>query len=55
MLWVGRKTLLSDTILEEAGVLGDLTSHEFDLSFLPLEDDVLSLELDDSFSDLYLV
>jgi hypothetical protein len=54
IFWVPRKTLVSEKILEEAGVLGDTTTSEFPLYFLPLEKDLLSLELEDSFSDLYL-
>jgi hypothetical protein len=42
-------------ILEEAGVLGDVGVEEFPMHFIPLEQDVLSLCLDDSFEDLYLV
>jgi lysine-specific histone demethylase 1 len=45
---------MSDKILEEAGVLGDANVSELPLYFFPLERDVLSLELDDSFKDLYL-
>jgi hypothetical protein len=55
VLWVPRRTLVSDQILEEAGVLGEATIHEYPLYFLPLADDVLSLELNTAFSDLYLV
>jgi hypothetical protein len=54
IFWVPRKTLVSEKILEEAGVLGDTTTSEFPLYFIPLEKDLLSLELQDSFSDLYL-
>lgn len=36
-------------------MLGDVTSVEFPLYFIPLEKDLLSLELEDSFGDLYLV
>jgi hypothetical protein len=50
IFWVPRKTLVSEKILEEAGVLGDTTTSEFPLYFLPLEKDLLSLELEDSFS-----
>jgi len=46
--------LLSDKVLEEAGVLGDTNVAELPLFFFPLEKDVLSLELEDSFRDLYL-
>ncbi|PKS06374.1 hypothetical protein jhhlp_007122 [Lomentospora prolificans] len=54
IFWVPRRTLVSNRILEEAGVLGDVTISELPLYFFPLERDVLSLELHDSFEDLYL-
>ncbi|CAK7275298.1 Vacuolar protein-sorting-associated protein 33 [Sporothrix epigloea] len=54
IFWVPRRARMSDAILEEAGVFGDVTIHELPLYFFPLEDDVLSLELDDTFKDLYL-
>lgn len=41
-------------VLEEHNVLGEATILEFPLSFVPLEPDVLSLELESSFRDLYL-
>lgn len=50
-----RRTLVSKAVLEEAGITGDVNIAEFPLLFMPLEQDVLSLELNDSFSDLYLV
>ncbi|KAL8794314.1 MAG: hypothetical protein Q9195_003140 [Heterodermia aff. obscurata] len=54
VVWVPRRTLVCNQILEEAGVLGDSSVEEFPLHFIPLEQDVMSLALDDSFSDLYL-
>ena len=54
IFWVPRRTLVSDKILEQAGVLGDTNIAEFPLYFLPLEKDLLSLELENSFTDLYL-
>jgi hypothetical protein len=54
IFWVPRRTLVSEQILEQAGVLGDTSIAEFPLYFLPLEKDLLSLELEDSFADLYL-
>ncbi|PBP27377.1 Sec1 family protein [Diplocarpon rosae] len=54
IFWVPRRTLVSEKILEEAGVLGDTSIAEFPLYFLPLEKDLLSLELEESFADLYL-
>ena len=49
-----RRTLVSDQLLEQAGVLGEVNVAELPLSFFPLENDVLSLELNDAFGDLYL-
>ncbi|RDH27372.1 Sec1-like protein [Aspergillus welwitschiae] len=54
IFWVPRRTLVSNSILEEAGIIGDVNIAEFPLYFAPLEQDVLSLELEDSFGDLYL-
>lgn len=55
IFWVPRRTLVSNSILEEAGIIGDVNVSEFPMYFMPLEEDVLSLELDSSFGDLYLV
>ncbi|KAK6005686.1 hypothetical protein QM012_007328 [Aureobasidium pullulans] len=54
VFWVPRRTLVSDRILEENGVLGEVTIGECPLFLIPLESDLLSLELEDAFSDLYL-
>ncbi|RDW78094.1 putative vacuolar sorting protein [Coleophoma crateriformis] len=54
IFWVPRRTLVSGKILEEAGVLGDVNIAEFPLYFIPMERDLLSLELEDSFRELYL-
>ena len=55
IIWLPRRTLVSNKILEDEGVLGDVSISELPLYFLALENDVLSLEWEDSFSDLYLV
>jgi hypothetical protein len=47
--------MVSDQLLEEAGVLGEASVSEWPLFFVPLADDVLSLELEEAVSDLYLV
>jgi hypothetical protein len=47
--------MVSDQLLEEAGVLGEASVSEWPLFFVPLADDVLSLVLEDAVSDLYLV
>ncbi|KAH8732766.1 vacuolar sorting protein-like protein [Phaeosphaeriaceae sp. PMI808] len=54
IFWVPRRTMVSDQLLEEAGVLGEASVSEWPLFFVPLADDLLSLELEDSVSDLYL-
>lgn len=55
IIWVSRRTLVSDRVLEEAGVLGDIAVEVLPLYFVPLDQDVLSLAYDDPFGDLYLV
>ena len=50
-----RRTLVSNQILEEDGVLGDVNISELPIYFIPLEKDLLSLQLEDSFGDLFLV
>ena len=45
--------MVSNKILEDEGVLGDVNVYELPLYFLPLEDDLLSLEADEAFNDLY--
>ncbi|KAL9578574.1 MAG: hypothetical protein Q9203_007045, partial [Teloschistes exilis] len=54
VIWVPRRTLVSNKILEEAGVLGDISVEELPMHFVPLDQDVLSLACDDAFGDLYL-
>jgi len=55
VFFVPRRTILCERILEEEGVYGDITLNEIHLDIIPLEDDVLSLELHDSFKELFLV
>ncbi|KAL1637144.1 Vacuolar protein-sorting-associated protein 33 [Neofusicoccum ribis] len=54
VFWVPRRTLVSDQVLEEAGVLGEVNVAEWPLNFVPLSNDLLSLELEDSMTDLYV-
>ncbi|KAJ1729849.1 Vacuolar protein-sorting-associated protein 33 [Coemansia biformis] len=51
---VPRRTLLCERVLEEEGVLGGVALGEYRMDFVPLEDDVLSLELPGLFKELYL-
>ena len=55
VVWAPRRTLVCEKILEESGVLGDVSVDILPLHFIPLEQDLLSLCYDDAFSDLYLV
>ncbi|KAI5305282.1 telomere binding protein [Ascosphaera pollenicola] len=54
IFWTPRRTFLSNQILEDEGITGDVSVYEYPLYFFPLDDDVLSLELADSFSEIYL-
>ncbi|KAK3109977.1 Vacuolar protein-sorting-associated protein 33, partial [Teratosphaeriaceae sp. CCFEE 6253] len=54
IIWAPRRTLVSNVILEEHGVLGEANITELNLQLVPLDQDLLSLELDDSFSDIVL-
>ncbi|EEP76989.1 hypothetical protein UREG_01838 [Uncinocarpus reesii 1704] len=54
IFWVPRRTLVSNQILEEEGIIGDVNIAELPFYFFPLENDLLSLELQESFKDLYL-
>lgn len=42
-------------ILEEEGVLGDVTLSSYNLQFIPTEEDVLSLEVDNAFKEIWVV
>jgi vacuolar protein sorting-associated protein 33A len=55
IFFVPQRTLICDRVLEEEGVLGDVTIGEYYLDVINLEDDLLSLEMPTSFRDFYLV
>ncbi|CAD6566491.1 MAG: hypothetical protein TREMPRED_002655 [Tremellales sp. Tagirdzhanova-0007] len=54
LLLVPRATELCRKVLEDEGVAGDVEVSEFKLEFIPMEDDLLSLEMDDASRDIYL-
>ncbi|KAF5384914.1 hypothetical protein D9615_001128 [Tricholomella constricta] len=54
LLLVPRISTLVTRILEEEGVLGDITISSYNLQFIPLADDVVSLENDSAFKDLWV-
>jgi hypothetical protein len=55
LLLVPRTSTLVTRILEEEGVLGDINIAAFNLQFIPLADDVISLENDDAFKEIWVV
>jgi len=50
-----RSSTLASRILEEEGVLGEVTISSYNLQFIPLEEDVLSLEHDNAFKEIWMV
>ena len=51
---VPRRTIVCERVLEEEGVYSDVTLDELDLDLIPCEEDVVSMELPDSFRDCLL-
>ncbi|PSC67512.1 vacuolar -sorting-associated 33-like protein [Micractinium conductrix] len=47
-----RRTAVAEKILEERGILGDVAIRELPLDWIPLDDDLLSLELPQAFKEL---
>ncbi|KAI0073963.1 Sec1-like protein [Panus rudis PR-1116 ss-1] len=54
LLLVPRKSTLVSRVLEEEGVLGDINISSYNLQFIPLADDVISLEHEDAFKELWV-
>ncbi|CDO73039.1 hypothetical protein BN946_scf185007.g93 [Trametes cinnabarina] len=54
LLLVPRTSTLVARILEEEGVLGDVTISSYNLQFIPLADDVISLERDSAFKEIWV-
>ncbi|KAL4252461.1 STXBP/unc-18/SEC1 family protein [Abortiporus biennis] len=51
---VPRTSTLVTRILEEEGVLGDVTIAAYNLQFIPVAEDVLSLENDNAFKEIWV-
>ncbi|KAF9225343.1 ATP binding protein, partial [Gyrodon lividus] len=51
---VPRTSTLVSRILEEEGVLGDVTISSYNLQFIPVAEDVISLEHDSAFKELWV-
>ncbi|KAJ7103057.1 Sec1-like protein [Mycena belliarum] len=54
LLLVPRISTLVTRILEEEGVLGDVRISSYNLQFIPIADDVVSLENDNAFKELWV-
>ncbi|KAI0756292.1 Sec1-like protein [Daedaleopsis nitida] len=54
LLCVPRASTLVTRILEEEGVLGDVTVSSYNLQFIPLAEDVISLENDNAFKEIWV-
>lgn len=50
-----RTSTLVNQILEEEGVLGEITISSYNLQFIPLEEDLLSLEHENAFKEIWAV
>lgn len=55
LLLVPRISTLVLRILEEEGVLGDITISSYNLQLIPLADDVISMENDSTFKEIWIV
>ncbi|KAI0778775.1 Sec1-like protein [Trametes elegans] len=54
LLLVPRTSTLVTRILEEEGVLGDISISSYNLQFIPLAEDVISLENDNAFKEIWV-
>ncbi|KAF9969867.1 hypothetical protein BGZ73_007605 [Actinomortierella ambigua] len=54
LFFVPRTTALCEKVLADEGVSGSIKKGVFQLDFIPMEDDLLSLEMDSTFRELYL-
>lgn len=52
---VPRISTLVSRILEEEQILGDITISSYNLQFIPIASDVISLENDNAFKELWVV
>ncbi|EIN14426.1 Sec1-like protein [Punctularia strigosozonata HHB-11173 SS5] len=54
LLLVPRVSVLVERILEEEGVLGEVSISSYNLQFIPLAEDVVSLELENAFKEIWV-
>lgn len=54
IIFTPQKFYACETVLEEQGIFGDVTTDEWAFHLLPLDDDIISLELPEFFRDYFL-
>ncbi|RHY31974.1 hypothetical protein DYB32_002994 [Aphanomyces invadans] len=54
LYYTPKRTLACDEMLKKAGVMGSLAIGEFPMDLVPVEEDILSLELSEGFNDLFV-
>uniref|UniRef100_A0A8C9Z781 VPS33B late endosome and lysosome associated n=1 Tax=Sander lucioperca TaxID=283035 RepID=A0A8C9Z781_SANLU len=54
IIFTPQKFYACDAVLEEQGIIGDVTTDEWSFYLLPLDDDIISLELPEFFRDNFL-
>ncbi|KAI0316484.1 Sec1-like protein [Amylostereum chailletii] len=54
LLLVPRTSTVVSRVLEDEGVLGDVTISSYNLQFIPLADDVISLENENAFKEIWV-
>eukprot|EP01104_Vermistella_antarctica_P001525 TRINITY_DN1158_c0_g1_i1.p1 TRINITY_DN1158_c0_g1~~TRINITY_DN1158_c0_g1_i1.p1 ORF type:complete len:617 (-),score=161.35 TRINITY_DN1158_c0_g1_i1:116-1966(-) len=54
LFFVPRRTMICERVLEEQGVYGDIAIGQFMLDLIPYDYDILSLELEGSFREVFL-
>lgn len=56
LCFVPQRTRICERVLEEEGVFGSITIADYAMDWIPLEDDVISMELDPgTWKEIYLV
>ncbi|KAF1315959.1 Vacuolar protein sorting-associated protein 33a, partial [Globisporangium splendens] len=54
LYFVSRRTLVCDEILKKEGVFGSVSIGEYKLDLIPFDDDILTLELESCFKELFV-
>ena len=55
LIFVPRSSTLTDSLLESEGIKGSVDVVSWDMGFIPLESDLISLEWDNTFRELWVV